>query len=229
MDPTLITQRNQVVLSHLGLARHVSRQEERKGLESYEDLLQEAYLGLVRGVDNFNPDLGFKPSSYLIRRCRGQILHYRRDRSQTIRIPWRLKDLAVRGRRLQEQRQQNGLPELAAEAMAKALGVSPERWAQAELANSQGAMISLDASPDGRAHEASSAEDPQRDWLTRALHQLDAEQRTLLLRHFVDGISLRALADMTALSPSAIRTALRNAVGQLRQMAEQSGEVAFTG
>ncbi|MGB1622224.1 MAG: sigma-70 family RNA polymerase sigma factor [Synechococcus sp.] len=229
MDQAFINQRNQMVLSHLGLARHVSRQEQRKGLESYEDLLQEAYLGLLRGVDNFNPDLGFKPSSYLVRCCRGQILHYRRDRTQTIRVPWRLKDLAARGRRLQEQRQQDGLPELEADALAKALGVTPERWAQAELVNSRGRVISLDAPPNGRTVEASSAQDPQRDWLAHAMGQLEAEQRSLLLRHYVDGISLRALAEMMALSPSAIRTSLRNALGQLRQMAEQSGEVAFTG
>ena len=146
-----------------------------------------------------------------------------------IRVPWRLKDLAARGRRLQEQRQQDGLPELEADALAKALGVTPERWAQAELVNSRGRVISLDAPPNERTVEASSAQDPQRDWLAHAMGQLEAEQRSLLLRHYVDGISLRGLAEMMALSPSAIRTSLRNALGQLRQMAEQSGEVAFTG
>ena len=92
MDQASIQSRNRAVITPSGLARHVSRQESQKGAESAEDLFQEAYLGLVRGMEQFNPNLGYKPSSYLVRRCRGQILHYRRDRARTIRIPWRLRD-----------------------------------------------------------------------------------------------------------------------------------------
>lgn len=228
MDQAFITRRNQAVLAHLGLARHVSRQEQRKGPELYEDLLQEASLGLVRGMEQFNPDLGFKPSSYLVRRCRGQILHYRRDRSQTIRIPWRLRDLAVRGRRLQEQRHHNGLPELGAKAIAEALGVSPKRWMQAQLANTHGAVVSLDGALQDR-HPTAATDDPQREWLKHALEQLDNEQQQLLKRHYIDGISLRALAETMALSPSKVRASVRNALGRLRQMAEHSSDVAITG
>ena len=94
MHSESIQKRNRTVLKHLGLARHVSRQEARKGPESYEDLHQEAALGLIRGVDQFDPTLGFRPSSYLVRRCRGQVLHYRRDRAKTIRIPWIFKQLS---------------------------------------------------------------------------------------------------------------------------------------
>ena len=133
MDDTSIQTRNRAVLSHLGLARHVSRQENKKGPESADDLFQEACLGLVRGMDQYNPNLGYKPSSYLVRRCQGQILHYRRDRARTIRIPWRLRDLAVKGQRLQERDLHDGKLNLQPKDIADALGVSLQRWEQAQL------------------------------------------------------------------------------------------------
>ena len=128
MDQASIQSRNRAVLTHLGLARHVSRQESQKGAESTEDLFQEANLGLVRRREEFNPNLGYKPSSYLVRRCRRQILHYRRDRARTIRIPWRLSDLAVKGARLQKNQQNSCKPAVQPGEIALASDVSPERW-----------------------------------------------------------------------------------------------------
>ena len=64
-------------------------------------------------------------------RANGQVLHYRRDRSRMVRIPWRLHDLYVSGQRLQQQRTQNGLPPLSDRSIAVRLKVSPQRWLDA--------------------------------------------------------------------------------------------------
>ena len=64
-------------------------------------------------------------------RANGQVLHYRRDRSRMVRIPWRLQDLYVSGQRLQQQRTQNGLPPLSDRSIAVRLKVSPQRWLDA--------------------------------------------------------------------------------------------------
>ena len=50
MDKVTIQSRNRAVLTYLGLARHVSRQESQKGAESAEDPFQEVHLDLVRGM-----------------------------------------------------------------------------------------------------------------------------------------------------------------------------------
>ena len=87
--------RNQLVLKHICLAHCVATRQQQRGPEAHDDLLQEARLGLIQGMDNWNPSRGFRPSSYLMSRANGQVLHYRRDRSRMVRIPWRLQDLYV--------------------------------------------------------------------------------------------------------------------------------------
>ena len=124
-------ERNQRVLQHLGLAHCVATRQHQRGPEERDDLLQEACLGLIQGVENLNPSLGFRPSSYLMSRVNGQVLHFRRDRSRMVRIPWRLQDLFVSGQRLQEKRTQRGLPPLNNRSIAADLKVSPQRWLDA--------------------------------------------------------------------------------------------------
>ena len=94
--PTGTKERNQKVLQHLGLVHCVATRQRQRGPEERNDLLQEACLGLIQGVENLNPSHGFRPSSYLMSRANGQVLHYRRDRSRMVRIPWRLQDLFCR-------------------------------------------------------------------------------------------------------------------------------------
>ena len=59
-------ERNQKVLQHLGLAHCVATRQRQRGPEVRDDLLQEACLGLIQGVENLNPSRGFRPSSYLM-------------------------------------------------------------------------------------------------------------------------------------------------------------------
>ena len=78
--------RNQLVLNHMGLAHSVTTRKQQRAPEEHEDLHQEARLRLIQGMDNWNPSRGFRPSSYLMSRANGQVLHYRRDRSRMVRI-----------------------------------------------------------------------------------------------------------------------------------------------
>jgi len=46
-----------------------------------QDLIQEAWVAVIRCIDNFNPDLGFKISAYLTRCIHTAITDYLRGRS----------------------------------------------------------------------------------------------------------------------------------------------------
>ena len=98
---------------------------------SQRHLRQESRVGLIRGLERFDQQRGLRPSSYLLSRATGQILHYRRDRSRTIRIPWRLRDLYAAGMKIQREREQNRQPLLSDQDLATELSVRPERWAAA--------------------------------------------------------------------------------------------------
>ena len=116
--PPCIARRNQEALKHLGLAHCAARRQQQRGPEEFDDLLQESRVGLIRGLERFDQQRSLRPSSYLLSRATGQILHYRRDRSRTIRIPWRLRDLYAAGMKIQREREQNRQPLLSDQDLA---------------------------------------------------------------------------------------------------------------
>ena len=90
--PEHILQRNDAVLMHLGLAHLGANRLLHNGSGERDDLVQEGRYGLIRAVERFEASRGHRISSYAMPRITGQIRHYRRDRLQTMRIPWRLSD-----------------------------------------------------------------------------------------------------------------------------------------
>ena len=66
-------------VSHLNLARQQARRFAiRHGLQ-YEELLGAAYEGLCKAAIGFDPALGHRPSSYVVPKVKGELLHHLRD------------------------------------------------------------------------------------------------------------------------------------------------------
>ena len=219
--PHATKKRNQQVLQHLGLAYCVARRQQRRGPEEHDDLLQEACLGFIQGMENLNPTRGFRPSTYLMSRANGQVLHFRRDRSRMLRIPWRLQDLYVSGQRLQHARIQAGLPPLNDQSIAVCLKVSPQRWLDACAADVSKKLIAIEAqdllAPSGPKP------DPHADWLQTVLPQLDEHHQLLLRQHWIEGVGLRDLAQSHRLSQRRLKQLLEDAINALRLLATQDG------
>ncbi len=236
--PEAIRQRNGEIVSHLGLAHHVAGRQSTRGLSEWDDLVQEASLGLIAAVEGFDSSRGHQLSSYAVSRANGQILHFRRDRQSMIRIPWRLRSLYGRGMRLQEQQWQAHGAHLGEDALIAKLEVSRERWRQAVQAHEQEEVLSLDGPRlepgaavgevvtglDRLAAPQVAAEDPQQQWLHQALPQLQPEQRRWLLAHWVEGVSLRALARREGVHPAMLKRVLATALEQLRSLAQVAAE-----
>jgi RNA polymerase sigma-B factor len=219
--PRSIRQRNERALRHIGLAYTVARRQCRRGPEDADDMLQESTLGLIKGIERFDPERGLKPSSYLISLATGQILHYRRDRAGTVRIPWRLRDLYVRGQRLQEHRRHVGLQPLAEDDLAMALNINLKRWRDAVRANACRTVHSLDEADFDQL--AGPADDPHLNWLRGALLQLDQQHRDLIVAHWIDGRSVQELSSVQSMTASKIRTRLKTAIAQLKHWAKRDG------
>ncbi|MDG2216066.1 MAG: sigma-70 family RNA polymerase sigma factor [Synechococcus sp. cluster2_bin.235] len=234
--PKSILERNDAVLEHLGLAHHAAIHQAVRYPGEQDDLVQEGRVGLIHGVANFDPQRGFRISTYVLARVNGQILHFRRDRQHTLRIPWRLKDLHSRGMRLQAQRLQQSLELLDERGLAASLNVSPQRWQEALMAHAVGHVDSLDVVPaiqslGGEQRRSlinqiedplsvpSSLEDPHLCWLQDALKMLEPQQRCWLLARYVDNISIQDLALRERVSPGLLRQSIRTSLSLLRQAA----------
>ena len=232
--PASIQKRNRQVLQHLGLAHHAANQQLPRGGGEYDDLCQEASLGLVKSLDCFEPSRGHRVSSYVMPRATGQILHYRRDRLHTLRIPWRLKDLHTRGMRLQEQRLHAGQATFSDADLAAALGVSPRRWQQAKRAHLDQRLVPLNTpiSPEQGARPTEGGEridqlyspesptqDPQQRWLHETLQNLDPDHRRWLWSYWIDGIPISRLAEQEQMSRKRLSAILRDTLQDLRYQA----------
>ena len=176
---------------------------------------------MIRGLERFDQQRGLRLSSYLLSRATGQILHYRRDRSRTIRIPWRLRDLYAAGMKIQREREQNQLTVLNDLELATALSVRPDRWAAAVQSHSASQVVDLSDSPGEPA--SSKAEDEHLDWLKSVLHQVDGMAGTVLQAHLIEGQTLKDLAQAMNCSRSSLRLHLHEGLHLLRQWAQRDG------
>src|SRR5690242_5127706 len=63
------------------------------GIEPIEDLTQVGFIGLLNALTKFDPAAGVRFNTYATYLVAGEIKHYLRDRSQTIRQPAWLQEL----------------------------------------------------------------------------------------------------------------------------------------
>ncbi|HET7172872.1 MAG TPA: sigma-70 family RNA polymerase sigma factor [Nocardioidaceae bacterium] len=84
-----------VVLLNLELAESVMRRYQGHGID-HEDLLQVAYLGLVKAARRFDPGRGSGFVGYAVPTIRGELRRYFRDNAWTVRPPRRLQELQAR-------------------------------------------------------------------------------------------------------------------------------------
>jgi RNA polymerase sigma-B factor len=142
-NPTL-SLRNQLVQLNRGLVRQVAHRMSHQCSEPYEDLEQTGYLGLIQAIERFDPHQGCAFSSFAIPYIRGEMLHFLRDKASVMKIPRHWQELHNKGKILHQQLlTQLGRPPEDWE-LAQALGISPERWYECELALQNRSPMSLD-------------------------------------------------------------------------------------
>lgn len=88
-DPTI---RERLVLAHASLAAYLARKYAYRG-EPLEDILQVAQVGLLGAIDRFDPGRGVEFSTFATATIIGEIKRYFRDKSWSVHVPRRLREL----------------------------------------------------------------------------------------------------------------------------------------
>ncbi|MGE5719711.1 MAG: SigB/SigF/SigG family RNA polymerase sigma factor [Nocardioidaceae bacterium] len=84
--------RDEIVVLNMGVARAIASRYRDRGI-SRDDLLQAAYVGLVKAVQGFDPSYERDFLSYAVPTVTGEVKRYFRDFGWTVRPPRRIQEL----------------------------------------------------------------------------------------------------------------------------------------
>ena len=94
--------------------------------ENIDDLFQIGCIGLIKAIDNFNPDLMVKFSTYAVPMILGEVRRYLRDYNSSIRVSRSLRDTAYKAIYAKEQLTQKNNREPTVMEIANEVGISRE-------------------------------------------------------------------------------------------------------
>jgi len=87
-DPKL---REQLIFMHINLVRFLARRFAERG-EALEDLQQQGMIGLIRALDNYDPSREVRFVTFATPTIIGEIRHYFRDKSYSVRVPRQVQE-----------------------------------------------------------------------------------------------------------------------------------------
>lgn len=224
--------RNRLVELNFGLVRREAHHWINQCTESYEDLLQVGSIGLIRAIERFDIAKGHAFSSFAIPYIRGEIQHYLRDKSQSVRIPRRWQ--ALQRKAIYVVRELQGrLHRSPTDAeIADALEISQEEWHEIKLASQNRALLSLDAPirdeengtaslaelvPDNRYRSFQLAQEDQIR-LQQALTQLEKRTRQILEFVFLYDLTQKETAERLGISAVTVSRRVKKGLEMLQGM-----------
>jgi RNA polymerase sigma-B factor len=216
-----------VITEYMPYARHVAGRYDVRG-QSAEDFLQTAYVGLVKAVDNFDPDFGNAFLTYATPTILGELKRYFRDTTWPVHVPRRIQELTGELRAATEtlSHRLNRAPTV--HELAVQLGTDPAEVVDAIDATGLHALGSLDTpaeTEDGTGSLASDlmgADDRgiqnviDRETLRPLLAALSAPEKEILLMRFFRSMTQNDIAKELGVSQMQVSRLLTRILGRLR-------------
>ncbi|MEL6928684.1 MAG: RNA polymerase sigma factor SigF [Cyanobacteria bacterium J06600_6] len=223
--------RNQIMELNFGLVKKEAYHWVNQCNESFEDLLQVGSIGLIRAIERFNIEKGNAFSSFAIPYVRGEIQHYLRDKSPTLRIPRRWLELRQKSISFIHIFRENNHRQPSNSEIAQHLEVSEKEWQDIKLAYQNRKPLSLDVSVnndlDNRTSLCDLVADPKyrsfhlvyedRLRLQQALSELEDRTRDVLEFVFLHDLTQKETAKVLDISVVTVSRQLKKGLNLLKK------------
>jgi RNA polymerase sigma-B factor len=227
--------RNQIMELNIGLVKKEAHHWVHQCNENYEDLLQVGCIGLIRAIERFDAEKGHAFSSFAIPYIRGEIQHYLRDKSYTVRIPRRWLELRQQSVSFVQEFRNRFNRQPTDSEIAQFLEISLKEWQDIKLAHQNRKPVSLDVSvgndndtptslgelvPDPKHRSFQLAhEDCLR--LQSALSELEERTRNVLEFVFLHDLTQKETAKLLGISVVTVSRQLKKGLHLLKKSMDQ--------
>ena len=195
--------------------------------ESADDLFQIGCVGLIKAIDNFDPNLNVKFSTYGVPMIIGEIRRHLRD-NNPIRVSRSMRDLAYKALQIKERIFKETQKEATIEEIAKELNVQKE-----DIIVSLDAIqepISLQEPVYSESSENIYVMDQVRDnkntdelWaenitIAEAMKKLNEREKNIITRRIFDGKTQMEVAEEVGISQAQVSRLEKNAIERIKRM-----------
>ena len=217
--------REKLILGNLRLVLSVSGRFNPKG-DSRDDLFQVGCIGLIKAIDNFNPDFDVRFSTYAVPMIIGELRRYQRD-NNAVRVSRGVRDLAYRALQAKEEISRREGREATIPELAKMLETTERAVSEAMEAIIE--PISLFDSVFGDGEDKmfvidKLADDSDTDtvWienltLKEALKKLSERELNIIKLRYYKGKTQMEIADEIGISQAQVSRLEKGAVDKLRK------------
>jgi RNA polymerase sigma-B factor len=216
--------RNALVEAHRAFGFACARRFSGRG-EPLDDLVQVAQLGVLKAVERFDPDRGSSFRAFASPTVMGELRRHFRDRTWSLGVPRRLKDLHVSLARAVEHLSQTLGHRPSVDELADYLEISADEVLEALDAGSSYRADSLTPSePDDEELVARVLGEPDGDLvdadtrvtLQEVVASLEPRERTIVYLRFYRALTQQEIADHLGISQVHVSRLLRSSLEELK-------------
>lgn len=191
-----------------------------------DDLFQIGCVGLIKSVDNFNPDFGVCFSTYAVPMIDGEIRRFLRE-SNSLRVSRGIRDVAYRALQTRDRLEKESVNEVTVEEVAHEMDLpvfrvlycldaisDPVSLSDAVYTDEEDSLSLQDHICDQSTSEQSWADSVT---LFDALNALDEKEKNILLKRYFEGKTQMEVSKEIGLSQAQVSRLEKNAMAHLRQ------------